>query len=128
MAEDWTCPGASATIRASQMPIAKTLGLFVATAFAEILGCYLSYLWIRGRGSAWLLIPAALSLAAFAWLLALHPNPAGRTYAAYGGVYIATSVAWLWFVEHRVPDRWDVIGAIVAVTGTLIIAFGPRSG
>lgn len=108
------------------MLIAKTLGLFVVTACAEILGCYLPYLWLRGRAPAWSLLPAAVSLGVFAWLLSLHPNPAGRTYAAYGGVYVATSVLWLWVIERRVPDRWDVIGALVAVTGMLIILFGPR--
>lgn len=61
--------------------ILRTLGLFVVTAIAEILGCYLPYLWLKQRASGWLLIPAALSLAVFAWLLSLHPGAAGRTYA-----------------------------------------------
>ena len=67
------------------MPELKILGLFLITAVAEIVGCYLPYLWLREGKSAWLLIPAALSLAAFAWLLSLHPTAAGRVYAAYGG-------------------------------------------
>ena len=67
----------------------KTLGLFVVTAIAEIVGCYLPYLWLKERVSALALIPAALSFAAFAWLLSLHPGAAGRTYAAYGGVYMS---------------------------------------
>ena len=89
--------------------------LFFATAIAEIGGCYLAYLWLRKDGSAWLLIPAALSLALFAWLLTLHPQAAGRVYAAYGGVYVATALGWLWLVEGNTPDRWDLIGAAVAV-------------
>jgi small multidrug resistance family-3 protein len=107
--------------------VARTLGLFVITAVAEILGCYLTLAWAREGRSAWLLVPAALSLAAFAWLLTLHPHPAGRTYAAYGGIYVATAVVWLWVVDRKVPDRWDTIGALVAIGGMLIIAFGPRS-
>ena len=63
------------------------------TAIAEILGCYLPYLWLKERVSALALIPAALSLAAFAWLLSLHPGAAGRTYAAYGGVYVSVALA-----------------------------------
>lgn len=66
----------------------KVLGLFLITALAEIIGCYLPYLWLREGKSVWLLIPAALSLAAFAWLLSLHPTAAGRVYAAYGGACI----------------------------------------
>ena len=73
----------------------KTLALFIATAVAEIVGCYLPYLWLKQGKSAWLLVPAAASLALFAWLLSLHPTAAGRVYAAYGGVYIAVAAFWL---------------------------------
>ena len=110
------------------MFVPKTLGLYLLTALAEIVGCYLPYLWLRQGRSAWLLVPAALALAAFAWLLTLHPSPAGRTYAAYGGVYVATAVLWLWVLEGQTPDRWDVLGATLSVAGMLIIAFGPRGG
>ena len=101
--------------------------LFVLTAGAEIVGCYLPYLWLRRGGSLWLLLPAAGSLALFAWLLSLHPTAAGRVYAAYGGVYVAVSVLWMWKVEQLTPDRWDLIGAVVAVVGICVIAFGPRT-
>jgi small multidrug resistance family-3 protein len=108
------------------MIVAKTFGLFVITAFAEILGCYLPYLWLRERGSPWLLLPAAVSLSCFVWLLSLHPGSAGRTYAAYGGVYVITAMLWLWRIEGRAPDRWDLIGACIAFTGMSVIAFGPH--
>ena len=78
--------------------------LFVVTALAEIVGCYLPYLWLRQGRSAWLLIPAAFSLAMFAWLLSLHPTAAGRVYAAYGGVYIAVALSWLWLVDGVRPS------------------------
>lgn len=71
----------------------KTVLLYIATAFAEIVGCYLPWLWIRQGGSAWLLVPAVASLALFAWLLTLHDAASGRVYAAYGGVYISTAIA-----------------------------------
>ncbi|MFN3430793.1 MAG: YnfA family protein [Candidatus Sericytochromatia bacterium] len=109
------------------MPALQTLGLFVLTACAEIVGCYLPYLWLRQGQSPWLLVPAAGSLAAFAWLLTLHPQAAGRTYAAYGGVYVATALIWLWLVERQQPDRWDILGAGIALVGMAVIVFGPRS-
>jgi len=108
------------------MALVRTPLLFVLTAVAEITGCYLPYLWLRRGQAVWLLAPAALSLACFAWLLTLHPLAAGRTYAAYGGVYVATAMAWLWLVEGVRPDRWDLLGAVVSVTGMAIIAFAPR--
>lgn len=74
-----------------------------------------------------LLLPAAVSLAAFAWLLSLHPTATGRTYAAYGGVYVAAAVAWLWIVDQQQPDKWDIIlGACVTMLGMAIVFFGPR--
>ncbi len=106
--------------------VTRTVLLFIATAVAEIVGCYLPYLYLRENGSPWLLVPAALSLAVFAWLLTLHPTGAGRTYAAYGGVYVFAAVLWLWLVEGKPPDRWDMVGAGVSLTGMAIIAFGPR--
>jgi small multidrug resistance family-3 protein len=104
----------------------KTLLLFAFTAIAEILGCYLPYLWLREGKSAWLLIPAAISLAVFAWLLTLHPAAAGRVYAAYGGVYIGVAILWLWLVEGIRPTGWDLLGAAVAMLGMAIIMFSPR--
>jgi small multidrug resistance family-3 protein len=109
------------------MLVSQTVLLFVLTAVAEIVGCYLPYLWLRRGQAAWLLLPAAASLAAFAWLLTLHPFAAGRTYAAYGGVYVAVAMVWLWLVDGVSPDRWDLVGAAVSLTGMAIIAFAPRS-
>jgi len=109
------------------MELIKTFGLFAITALAEIVGCYLPYLWLKQGGSIWLLIPAALSLALFAWLLSLHPAAAGRVYAAYGGVYIGVAVMWLWTVESIKPTVTDWVGVAVCLAGMAIIMFGPRS-
>ncbi|MFN0207156.1 MAG: YnfA family protein [Planctomycetota bacterium] len=107
--------------------IVKTVALFAMTAIAEIVGCYLPYLWLRRSGSPWLLIPAAASLGAFAWLLTLHPAlGAGRAYAAYGGMYVAVAVLWMYLIEGTKPDRFDLIGAGIAIFGMCIIAFAPR--
>lgn len=106
------------------MLILKTLGLFVVTALAEILGCYLPYLWLKKNGSAWLLVPAAMNLALFVWLLSLHPAASGRVYAAYGGVYVATALLWLWRVDRVPLSATDIIGAAVSLAGMAIIASG----
>ncbi|MBY4899211.1 YnfA family protein [Cupriavidus sp. AU9028] len=102
------------------------VGLFVLTALAEIVGCYLPWLVLKQHKSLLLLIPAALSLALFAWLLTLHPTAAGRTYAAYGGVYIAVALAWLALVDGVPLTRWDVVGAGVALLGMSVIVLQPQ--
>ncbi len=104
----------------------KTLLLYLLTAVAEIVGCYLPYLWLREERSAWLLLPAAASLALFAWLLTLHPAASGRVYAAYGGVYVGVAILWLWLVDGIRPTTWDVLGSGVALAGMAIIVFAPR--
>ncbi len=108
------------------MEFFRTLGLFMLTAVAEIVGCYLPYLWLKQGKSAWLLVPAALSLAVFAWLLTLHPHAAGRVYAAYGGVYISVALMWLWVVDSVRPTFNDWLGVGVCLLGMAIIVLGPR--
>ena len=104
----------------------KSGALFVLTALAEILGCFLPYLWLRKNGSPWLLLPGALALGLFVWLLSLHPTPAGRTYAAYGAVYVTTAMLWLWLAEKQVPTLWDVTGACLCIAGAVTIVAGSR--
>lgn len=108
------------------MEILATLGLLLVTAIAEIVGCYLPYLWLKKDGPVWLLAPAGISLALFAWLLSLHPTAAGRVYAAYGGVYISVAILWLWLIDSVRPTVWDLLGSAVALLGMAIIMFGPR--
>jgi small multidrug resistance family-3 protein len=108
------------------VPEAKTIGLFILTALAEIIGCYLPYLWLREGKTIWLLVPGALSLAIFAWLLSLHPTAAGRVYAAYGGVYIGMAILWLWLVDGVKPTHWDLAGSAIAMQGMAIIIFAPK--
>ncbi|APS35245.1 MULTISPECIES: YnfA family protein [Serratia] len=105
----------------------KTTLLFFATALAEIIGCFLPYLWLKKQGSAWLLLPAALSLMLFVWLLTLHPAASGRVYAAYGGVYVATALLWLRVVDGVKLSALDWVGAGVALMGMLIIVSGWRA-
>ncbi|QLJ65974.1 YnfA family protein [Serratia marcescens] len=105
----------------------KTTLLFFATAIAEIIGCFLPYLWLKKQGSAWLLLPAALSLMLFVWLLTLHPAASGRVYAAYGGVYVATALLWLRVVDGVKLSALDWVGAGVALVGMLIIVSGWRA-
>ncbi|AJJ24558.1 YnfA family protein [Yersinia enterocolitica] len=100
--------------------------LFFVTALAEIIGCFLPYLWLRKGASMWLLLPAAASLALFVWLLTLHPAASGRVYAAYGGVYVATALIWLRVVDDVKLSLFDWVGAAVALVGMLIIVAGWR--
>ncbi len=104
------------------------LGLYLAAALAEIGGCFAFWaVWRLGR-PAWWLLPGLALLCLFAWILTrLDQDAAGRAYAAYGGVYIACSLGWLWAVEGRTPDRWDMIGTALALTGAAIIFWGPRA-
>ena len=108
------------------MMLARTAGLFVLTAVAEIVGCWLVLGWLRQGRSIWFLLPAAASLAAFAWLLTFHPTSSGRIYASYGGVYVAAALVWLWAVDRQVPDRWDLIGVALTLVGAAVITLGPR--
>lgn len=109
------------------MHLARTFALFVVTAIAEIVGCYLPYLWLRQGASSWLLIPAAVSLAAFAWLLTLHPAASGRIYAAYGGVYVVVALVWLRVIDGIPLRTSDVVGGVMTLTGMAIIALGASS-
>lgn len=102
----------------------KTTLLFFLTALAEIIGCFLPWLWLRRGASIWLLLPATLSLALFVWLLTLHPAASGRVYAAYGGVYVLTALLWLRVVDGVKLTLFDWTGALVALCGMLIIVAG----
>jgi small multidrug resistance family-3 protein len=102
----------------------QATGLFILTAVAEIVGCFLPYLWLRRGGSPWLLLPAAASLAIFVWLLTLHPAASGRVYAAYGGVYVATALVWLRVIDGVSLSPYDWIGAGIAMLGMAVIVMG----
>ena len=109
------------------MEFIKIMGLFILTALAEIVGCYVPWLVLRQNRSPWLLLSAAVSLAIFAWLLTLHPSATGRTYAAYGGVYIVVALLWLQLVDGVSLTKWDVSGAVVALMGMMIIVLQPMT-
>ena len=109
------------------MELLRIAGLLAVTALAEIVGCYLPWLVLKQGRSVWLLVPAAASLALFAWLLTLHPSAAGRTYAAYGGMYIAAALVWLWLVDGVTLTRWDLAGASIALIGMAVIALQPET-
>lgn len=105
----------------------RTTVVYLLAAFAEIAGCFSFWAWLRSHHSGLWLLPGMASLAMFAWLLTLvESSHAGRAYAAYGSVYIAASLVWLWAVEGARPDRWDVVGAAIALTGAAVIVFGAR--
>lgn len=104
-----------------------TIIVYASAALAEIAGCFAFWAWLRlGKSILWI-VPGLMSLALFAYILTLVDSAAaGRAYAAYGGVYIASSLLWLWFVENIRPDRWDVTGMAICFLGASIILLGPR--
>ena len=108
------------------MSVFASIGMYALAALAEIAGCFAFWAWLRLDRSALWLIPGAISLALFAYLLTrVEVEFAGRAYAAYGGIYITASIAWLWAVERQIPTRWDIIGAIFCLTGMAIILVAP---
>ena len=105
-----------------------TIAAYIGAALAEIAGCFAFWAWLRLDKPVWWVLPGLLALALFAYLLTLVDSAAaGRTYAAYGGVYIVSSICWLWLVEGVWPDRWDAVGAVICLIGAMIIVAGPRA-
>lgn len=101
---------------------------YLAAAMAEIAGCFSFWAWLRLGRSPWWVVPGVASLCLFAWLLTLvDADHAGRSYAAYGGVYIASALLWLWLVEGVRPDRWDLLGGGICLVGAAVILWGPRT-
>lgn len=102
--------------------------IYLGAALAEIGGCFAFWAWLRlGKSVLWL-VPGMASLALFAWLLTLvDAEAAGRTYAAYGGIYVCAALAWMWAVERVIPDRWDLAGALLCIAGMSLILFAPRT-
>jgi small multidrug resistance family-3 protein len=104
-----------------------TILIYAAAALAEIAGCFAFWAWLKLDRSALWLVPGLVSLALFAWLLTLVPTEAaGRAYAAYGAVYVAASVAWLWLIEGQRPDRFDLTGAAICLVGAAVILLPQR--
>jgi len=100
---------------------------FILAAVAEIAGCFAFWAWLRLDRSPWWTLPGTASLILFALLLTrVDAAFAGRAYAAYGGIYIAASLTWLWAVEGSRPDRFDLAGAVLCVAGAGVILFGRR--
>ncbi len=106
----------------------NAIWIYPLAALAEIAGCFAFWAWMRMDRTPLWLVPGILSLSLFAYLLArTEVDAAGRVFAAYGGVYIAASLCWLWAVEGVQPDRWDLLGATICVIGAAVILFAPRA-
>lgn len=105
----------------------KTFICFLLAALGELAGCYAFWGWLRlGKNIVWT-VPGTLALIMFAIALTrIEASQAGRVYAAYGGIYILSSVGWLWLIENVKPDRWDLLGVLISLVGTLVILFSPH--
>ncbi|MBU3845950.1 MAG: YnfA family protein [Candidatus Acinetobacter avistercoris] len=104
----------------------STLALFFITALMEILGCYFPYLILNQGKTHWYWVPTLLALAAFVWLLTLHPAASGRIYAAYGGIYIISALMWLYFVDQVKLTHWDLLGGLIVLIGAALIILQPQ--
>lgn len=106
----------------------KALTIYVIAAVCEIAGCYSVWAVLKLNKPVWWLVPGMVALAAFAWLLTLIDTAAaGRAYAAYGAIYIAASLGWMWWIEKQRPDLWDAGGLVLCLAGSALILFGPRA-
>ncbi|SJM32926.1 conserved membrane hypothetical protein [Mesorhizobium delmotii] len=120
-------PHAEKGLVAAARPFFMTYLIYIVAALAEIAGCFSIWAWWRLEKSPLWLAPGLVSLALFGFLLALVDiSAAGRAYAAYGGIYIAASLGWLWLVEGVRPDRWDLAGSALCIVGASVILLAPR--
>ena len=110
------------------LPILKSIALFLSAGFLEIGGGYLVWLWLREGKSGWLALLGGISLFAYAIVPVFQPTHFGRVYAAYGGLFIGLSLLWGWWLDGRKPDIWDVTGALICVSGVMVIMYAPRNG
>lgn len=104
----------------------KIFILFFITALCEILGCYFPWLIVKMNKPMWFLIPSYIFLSLFAWLLTFHPTASGKTYAAYGGMYIFVAMLWLYFIDKQELTKYDCVGAVIALFGMFVIMFQPK--
>ena len=104
-----------------------SFAFYTIAAVAEIIGYFPFWAWLRLDKSVYWILPGIVSLIVFAVLLTrINSMFAGRTFAAYGGVYIAASLLWLWIIEGQRLDKWDILGAIICIAGAVLILFGHR--
>jgi len=109
------------------MAILQSSLFFVLAAFCEIGGGYLVWLWVREGKSMWLAFGGAVLLILYGVIPTLQPANFGRVYAAYGGVFIVMSILWGWRIDKIMPDRFDLIGGLIALVGVIVIMYAPRS-
>ena len=109
-----------------KIEIAKSLFFFVIAGFCEIGGGYLVWLWLREDKSIWLGLSGAIVLIIYGVIPTFQPANFGRVYAAYGGVFIVLSILWGWKIDKIAPDKFDLIGGLIALIGVVIIMYWPR--
>lgn len=109
------------------MEIAKSLFYFVLAGLCEIGGGYLVWIWLREDKSVWFALIGSVLLILYGVIPTLQPANFGRVYAAYGGIFIALSILWGWHIDKIVPDKFDIIGGFMALTGVFVIMYWPRA-
>ncbi|GJQ20282.1 MAG: hypothetical protein HBSIN02_06370 [Bacteroidia bacterium] len=109
------------------MPIFKSVGVFILAGLCEIGGGYLIWLWLKQSKPLWFGLAGGIILALYGVVATLQPANFGRVYATYGGVFIVMSLLWGWQIDNIAPDRYDIIGASVALIGVGIMFYAPRT-
>lgn len=109
------------------MNLIKSLSIFILAGLFEIGGGYLVWQWLRSDKPLWWGVLGGLTLALYGVVATWQTANFGRVYAAYGGIFIIMALIWAWKVDGFKPDRWDLIGACVALIGACIIVYAPRS-
>src|SRR5665648_377412 len=107
------------------MEIIKSVLYFILAGLCEIGGGYLIWLWLRDGGSFWIAILGGIILVLYGIVATFQPANFGRVYAAYGGVFIVMAIIWGWQVDKVVPDRFDIIGGLIALIGVSVIMYWP---
>ncbi len=108
------------------MEIARSISYFVLAGLCEIGGGYLVWLWLREGKSPWVALFGGLALMVYGVIPTLQPATFGRVYAAYGGIFIVLSILWGWQIGRTAPDKFDLIGGLIALVGVSVIMYWPR--
>jgi small multidrug resistance family-3 protein len=108
------------------MEISRSVFYFVLAGLCEIAGGYLVWLWFREGKSIWFAAVGAVVLVLYGVIPTLQPANFGRVYAAYGGIFVVLSIVWGWKIDKIAPDRFDLIGGLISLTGVFVIMYWPR--
>jgi small multidrug resistance family-3 protein len=107
------------------MDVAKTFAIYIAAALGELGGTYCYWRWLKEKGPVWLPVLGLVALLGYAVIQTYQPESRyGRVYAAYAGIFLVGAMAWGWLIDGNAPDRFDVIGGVIALVGVVVVLYG----